>query len=146
VYMKTTLSYDQVFHSLLLTHSLNTSFHSSKFSSIFFTLTVLFSTTFYLQALFSLNPNITYPNSVPSLMNTQQTFLNLSYLKNTLSNISFFKAFFHLHSPLYFHYTNIANFYWSFILLPFHTSTFVFSLTDPLGILQTFHLICFPFG
>ena len=66
--------------------------------------------------------------------------------KFKLPNISSLKQLLRTHASVFFHHTDIANFYWSFILPPSHSSKFIFALLSPSGVPQNFCLTRPPFG
>eukprot|EP00026_Physarum_polycephalum_P000244 Phypoly_transcript_00244.p2 GENE.Phypoly_transcript_00244~~Phypoly_transcript_00244.p2 ORF type:complete len:542 (-),score=88.90 Phypoly_transcript_00244:156-1781(-) len=64
----------------------------------------------------------------------------------SLPNFNSLKQFLRSNQSIFFHRTDIANFYWSFILPPSHSSSFIFSLFSPTGKITNFALTRPPFG
>ena len=67
-------------------------------------------------------------------------------LHYTLPNFEALKPLLRSHHKLFFHRTDIKNFYWSFLLPPSLSSRFVFSLRSPTGSMQSYALTRPPFG
>src|SRR5271163_3563819 len=66
--------------------------------------------------------------------------------KFTLPNISSLKSLLKTKRHLFFHHTDVSNFYWSFILPPSLQQKFIFSIRDPAGVPHSFTLTRPPFG
>ena len=77
-----------------------------------------------------------HANSLAPFTPSHYSLPNFNSLKDCLCS----------HQPIFFHRTDISNFYWSFILPPSHTQAFIFSLLSPTGQPTNFSLTRPPFG
>ena len=77
-----------------------------------------------------------YVNSLSPFLPKHYSLPNFNSLKSSLHSLSF----------IFFHRTDISNFYWSFLLPPSHSSSFIFQLLSPSGQLVNFKLLRPPFG
>lgn len=66
--------------------------------------------------------------------------------KFTLPNFESLKPWLRAKIPLFFHRTDVQNYFWSYVLPPELQQQFVFSVRSPLGSVENFALLRAPFG